>query len=59
MKQLLLVDDDEANRLTLSTLLEDDGFTVDLAASHEGVGRELFGAFRAAVGRADTGGAVF
>ena len=33
MKQLLLVDDDEANRLTLSTLLEDDGFTVDLAAS--------------------------
>lgn len=33
MKELLLVDDDEANRLTLSTLLEDDGFTVDLATS--------------------------
>ncbi len=33
MKELLLVDDDEANRLTLSTLLEDDGFSVDLAVS--------------------------
>jgi phosphogluconate dehydratase len=33
--------------------------TADLAASHEGVGRELFGAFRAAVGRADAGAAVF
>ena len=33
MKELLLVDDDDANRLTLSTLLEDDGFAVDLAIS--------------------------
>jgi two-component system response regulator RegA len=33
MKHLLLVDDDESNRLTLSTLLEDDGFVVDLAVS--------------------------
>lgn len=33
MKRLLLVDDDESNRLTLSALLEDEGFLVDLAAS--------------------------
>jgi phosphogluconate dehydratase len=31
----------------------------DLEASHAGVGRELFGAFRAAVGHADTGASVF
>ncbi|MBV8093498.1 MAG: dihydroxy-acid dehydratase, partial [Acetobacteraceae bacterium] len=31
----------------------------DLSASQAGVGRELFGAFRAAVGRADAGAAVF
>jgi phosphogluconate dehydratase len=31
----------------------------DLEASHAGVGRELFGAFRSAVGHADTGASVF
>ena len=31
----------------------------DLSASHAGVGRELFAAFRASVGRADAGAAVF
>ena len=31
----------------------------DLSASREGVGRELFEVFRASVGRADTGAAVF
>jgi DNA-binding response OmpR family regulator len=33
MKRLLLVDDDESNRVTLSALLEDEGYFVDLAAS--------------------------
>ncbi|WP_026190543.1 phosphogluconate dehydratase [Methylobacterium sp. WSM2598] len=33
--------------------------TADLAASHVGVGRELFGAFRAAVGAADAGASIF
>jgi phosphogluconate dehydratase len=36
-----------------------DPVTADLSASHHGVGRELFGLFRGAVGRADTGAAVF
>jgi two-component system response regulator RegA len=31
--RLLLVDDDEGNRLTLSALLEDEGFHVDVVAS--------------------------
>ena len=31
----------------------------DVSASHVGTGRELFGAFRAAVGRADAGAAIF
>ncbi|CAH2599166.1 phosphogluconate dehydratase [Rhodovastum atsumiense] len=31
----------------------------DLAASHVGIGRELFSAFRASVGRADAGAAIF
>ena len=31
----------------------------DMSDSHAGVGRELFGVFRAAVGRADAGAAVF
>lgn len=31
--KLLLVDDDESNRLTLSVLLEDEGYEVDTAAS--------------------------
>jgi len=33
--------------------------TADLSASHEGVGRELFAPFRAAVGEADTGATIF
>ncbi len=32
---------------------------VDLSAAHAGTGRELFGAFRAAVGAADQGAAIF
>lgn len=32
-KSILLVDDDESNRIVLSALLEDDGFEVDVAAS--------------------------
>jgi phosphogluconate dehydratase len=33
--------------------------TQDLSANHVGVGRELFGAFRAAVARADAGASIF
>ena len=33
--------------------------TADLSASHTGIGRDLFAAFRAVVGAADTGAAVF
>lgn len=33
MSKLLLVDDDEANRVTLAVLLEDEGYEVDVAAS--------------------------
>jgi phosphogluconate dehydratase len=33
--------------------------TEDLAASHVGIGRELFSAFRANVGTADTGASIF
>lgn len=33
MTRLLLIDDDENNRLTLSALLEDEGYLVDLAGS--------------------------
>ncbi|GAB4069273.1 phosphogluconate dehydratase [Ancylobacter sonchi] len=33
--------------------------TTDLTVSHWGVGRELFGSFRAAVGTADTGATIF
>lgn len=33
MTRLLLIDDDEGNRLTLSALLEDEGFEVDVVAS--------------------------
>jgi two-component system response regulator RegA len=43
MNHLLLVDDDESNRLTLSTLLEDDGFTVDVAVSFADATRILEG----------------
>ena len=31
----------------------------DLAPSHFGIGRDLFGAFRAAAGRADQGASIF
>ena len=43
MTRLLLVDDDESNRLTLSTLLEDDGFAVDVAVSFADASRQLQG----------------
>ena len=33
MNRLLLIDDDESNRLTLSALLEDEGFVVDTVSS--------------------------
>lgn len=33
MSRLLLVEDDEGNRVTLAALLEDEGFTVDCATS--------------------------
>ena len=33
--------------------------TADLTGSHVGVGRELFGAFRRGVGRADQGASIF
>ena len=33
--------------------------TYDLAHAHVGIGRELFGAFRAVVGRADQGASIF
>jgi two-component system response regulator RegA len=33
MKRLLLVEDDDSNRITLSLLLEDEGFGVDAAES--------------------------
>lgn len=36
-----------------------DPAQADLSDSHAGTGRELFGVFRAAVGRADAGAAVF
>lgn len=35
MTRVLLVDDNDANRLTLGTLLEDEGHLVDVAASVE------------------------
>jgi phosphogluconate dehydratase len=31
----------------------------DLSAAHSGVGRELFAAFRATVGKADQGASIF
>jgi len=43
MTHLLLVDDDESNRLTLSALLEDDGFAVDVAVSFADASRLLEG----------------
>lgn len=50
---------------TLSVLVEPAAWaarepaTADLEASHHGVGRDLFAAFRAAVGTADAGAAIF
>ncbi len=41
--KLLLIDDDEANRLTLSVLLEDEGYEVDVAASFAEASRRIAG----------------
>ena len=41
MTRLLLVDDDESNRLTLSALLEDEGYVVGLAGSFAEAGQLL------------------
>jgi two-component system, response regulator RegA len=41
MRKLLLVDDDESNRLTLSVLLEDEGFEVDVASSYSEATRRI------------------
>ncbi|WP_437967342.1 response regulator [Sorangium sp. So ce260] len=38
---VLLVDDDASSRLVLATLLEDEGFEVDLASSFAEAGRKL------------------
>ena len=38
---MLLVDDDEASRLVLAALLEDEGFEVDVAGSFAEAGRKL------------------
>ncbi|XYH97681.1 response regulator [Sorangium sp. So ce1128] len=38
---VLLVDDDEASRLVLAALLEDEGFEVDVAGSFAEAGRKL------------------
>jgi two-component system, response regulator RegA len=43
MNHLLLVDDDDNNRFTLSALLEDDGFAVDVAVSFAETKRLLEG----------------
>ena len=54
----------DAETGTLEVLADPDVFagrqaaTADLAASHEGIGRELFAAFRARVGTAEAGAAV-
>ncbi len=54
----------DAEKGTLEVLVELADFaarpvaTADLTASHEGIGRELFTAFRARVGAAETGAAV-
>jgi phosphogluconate dehydratase len=44
--------------LTLG-VLDRDPATADLSGNEAGVGRELFKAFRASVGSADTGASVF
>ena len=41
MSQVLLVEDDESNRVTMAALLEDEGFTVEAAASFEEANRLL------------------
>jgi CheY-like chemotaxis protein len=38
---VLLVDDDDANRITLSALLEDEGYAVDVAANFGEASRKL------------------
>lgn len=40
-RSVLVVEDDEANRLTLAVLLEDAGFRVDVAASFREAERKL------------------
>jgi two-component system, response regulator RegA len=47
MSKVLLVDDDESQRISLGVLLEDEGLTVDLAASFA-AGRALIEAGTAA-----------
>jgi DNA-binding response OmpR family regulator len=46
MSRLLLVEDDESNRLTLAMLLEDDAFDVETAASYGDAVRILTAAAR-------------
>lgn len=40
-KKLLLVEDDASNRLTLSILLEDEGYEVDVASSYAEAARMI------------------
>jgi phosphogluconate dehydratase len=55
----------DATKGTLDVLVEAGEWAArsnaeaDLDASHRGIGRELFGAFRGAVGRADQGASIF
>jgi two-component system response regulator RegA len=39
--KILLVDDDDSNRVTLSVLLEDEGYAVDVEGSFEGAKKRL------------------
>ena len=41
MVRLLLIDDDDANRVTLSALLEEEGFSVDVASSLAEAGERI------------------
>ena len=55
----------DAVRGKLEVIIDEDEWaarplaTADLSAMHEGVGRELFAPFRAAVGLADAGASIF
>ena len=44
MVSILLVDDDESNRVTLSVLLEEEGYQVEVASSFEEAKGKLAGA---------------